>query len=570
MGRLIWSEIKILLRKPSLWLPLGAISVLFFYFIVETPHFFIEPAQAFTGMGRRPIASLVEWGRSALLMIGTNGSGLFAPFVAFLAVGAFFPELIHREVAWATPKAGWARLVWARLLAVSMFTTLLICLSAGAAFFNPVNSDILVLAGARYVPVYLALTWIQILLWVTLSQLFLYFTRSRWVTLALVTLVQATWLLIGVLSLIPGPFLRLIQRSLLSWNFMGPLAPLGVIPTVYIMHILAKIGVIVCLIGAAICVRKSFPEWAGIKIPSAKAVVVVGIVLAVVAGSGTIWEFHRRTAPFTVRELWQGTDARFDQPYIWSSDGRLLHYPGEFTAVRLPEGVPLPAWVEELAEGKELHRYNVGNMLVSPVSGGRGVVTLRQSLVLIHPPQRPYPAELANAVKRFRHEIQPMLERSQVWIQETDIIIAWPEEAFWRPIITPTPEGMVAPIFMLTGWHKSNVAWPLVVASGIEGPARTYLGLYLMEAIDPEWIEMDLDWLRAIADGRKPDDWLRAIADGRKPDVTGHRRRHWPLTRTWWHPEWAAEEATLILHHWQQGEQLGHANYIRTLLEGDN
>ena len=558
MGRLIWFEIKTLLRKLPLWLPLGVISVLVFYYRVDTPHFLIEPEQAFAGMDRWPIASLGEWGRAVLLTIGTDASVVFAAFVAFMAGGAFLPELIHREVTWATPKAGWTRLVWARLLAVSMIASLLIFLGAGAAFLNPVNREILVFAGARYVPVYLASAWIQILLWVTLSQLFLYFTRSRLVALALVPLLQISWLMIGSLSLVPSLSLRLIQRSLLSWNFMGPLTPLGLVPTIYYLHILIKIGVIVSLIGAAIYVRKSFPEWAGIKSPSVKAMVVVGIVLAVGAGGGTIWEFQRRTAPYTVRELWHGGDAGFNHPYIWSSDKRLLFYPGEeFIAVRLPEGMPLPAWVEELADGNELHRSNAGGMIITGALRRGGVVSARQSLVLIHPPQRPYPAELANAVERFRHEIQPMLDRAQVWIQETEIIFAWPEDAFWRRAITPTPEGIVIPLFHLSSWHKSNAAWNLTATSGVEGPTRTYLGLYLMEAINPEWIERDLDW-------------LRAIADGRKPDVIRPGRRYRPLSRPWWHPEWTAEEATLILHHWQQGEQLGHANYIRTLLEGDN
>jgi len=541
---------KALLRRPG-WVLLLAISAFFFSSMSTVPHFYLEPELPFTGIGRWPIFSLGEWGRAVLLMIGTYGSGLFVLFVAFLATGTFFPELIHREVVWATPRAGWVRLAGARVLAVSTVATFLICLGASAAFFNPINRELLVLAGAQYVPVYLLLVWIQILLWVTLSLLFLYLTRSRWVTLALVALLQVIWFLTGIFSLIPDPFLRLIQRSYLAWNFMGPFVPWGLVPTAYLLQGLTKVGVIVGLVGAAIVVRRSFPEWAGIELPCAKAALAAGVVLAVGAGAGTVWEIQRRTAPFPVEALWQWQGRiGFDRPYIWSRDGRLLFYPGEYMAVRLPEGAPLPAWVEELAVGKELHRYNVGEMIVwgSPDP---------QSLILIHPPQRPYPAELAKAVQRFLRENQPLLERAQLWMKRPKIIFAWPEEAFWRRDIDPIPEGFVVPMFLLSWWHPPTAAWALAVASGVEGPARTYLGLYVKAAINPERVEEDLDR-------------LRATAEGRKPDVPWHWREPWPMLPPWWNRDWGKLEAARILHHWQQGEELGHENYIRKLLEERN
>jgi len=227
MFRLIWLETQCCIRRP-VWIVLVILSAILFYG-GEVPDFEPSLTRALTGIPRFPLASLGEWGRLVLLFGGSVVGGVFALFVSLMTMDSFHPEIVHRKALWSMPEAGKLRMAVAKVLAVTTFATGLVLLGALSALANPANREVLVTAGAAYVPVYFALTWLQISVWSAFSLFILYLTRSRWIALVAVTVFSVLWFVLGLMGVL-GSSLGLLHRNYLSWSFVSPFAPTGLIP----------------------------------------------------------------------------------------------------------------------------------------------------------------------------------------------------------------------------------------------------------------------------------------------------------------------------------------------------
>ena len=298
------------------------------------------------------------------------------------------------------------------------------------------------------------------------------------------------------------------------------------------------------------------------KNASAKVAVVLGMLLTLTSAGGVVNELHSRIAPFTAAELWSGS-ATLSRPYIWSKDLRLLVSPGECMAVRLPPGSALPSWVRERANGEVLRRYDIGTMVLE----GRVVA---QTLVLIYPTELSFPSELKGAVSHFKNEIQPLLNRGRLWNSPLKIMFAWPIEAFSPAEIYSTQEELIVPICFLSSVRSAlwPFTWATTASSGLDELARCYLMLYLMAGRDKEGVEKALTWLQNQATGPTLTEMLESSGERPKEGediIQVICKAPRPLCR---YAQLNPEAARKILNHWQQGEELGHENYIRSLLEG--
>ncbi|HIE10689.1 MAG TPA: hypothetical protein EYP62_03690 [Kiritimatiellae bacterium] len=559
-SRLIYLEVKALLRRP-VWVPLAAyVAWLFFTNLFEggaTPVVSLGLELPFLGPSRG-LFSMGEWGRSILLMMELINSVLFSLFIALIAVRACVPELVHREPLWATPRGG--TIIAVKLVAVSLTSTALIVFSAGAAFLNPAIRETLVMAGWMYIPLYLALSWVRIAVWVALCMALFSLTRSQWITAILVLVLQIAWL--GAAGIWGEPsLLRLLHRNFFAWNFVDIFAPLGVIPTAFLLQGILMVGLVLILLAVAFLARKRFPEWKGIKPRANTVVLVLGVLLVVGGGGGIIHAIQQQVAPFTSSDLWEGR-VEFDQPYIWSADFRFLAYPGEYMAVRLPTGTPIPPWVQELAQGRELRRYEVGTIILQGHLGEEEKEAAA-SLVLVSPIAARQPAELTGVVQQFWHEVQPLVERARLWLGEKEIGVAvsWPDDAFFPYEVRLPGEFLLhRAVFALPPRARQwSASAALAEAAGLAGPVKAYLSIYLMAGADREEAELGLKLVRYIA----ADKW-REFVDLHGFNVMRNVMRG---VRIYVREPGGAE---LVLHHWHQGEALGHENYIRSLLEGGN
>jgi len=321
----------------------------------------------------------------------------------------------------------------------------------------------------------------------------------------------------------------------------------------------------------------------------------VGIAL-LVGGSYGVWRsMQKAIAPFSAQELWEG-DAILDKPYVWGSKGSLLVFHGHYIAFHIPTTASIPEWASRMAgEERDIHRYEIEVLKVSPVEGELARTIIRDfypvSLILIYPSRRRYPHELAGAVAHFRQTINPMLELAQLWHTSEGawkITVASSGSAR-NPLIEGVrsiPSGLLISCTLiqtrLSNQALWEVAWRLAEAAKLDNTGTSYLALSLMAAMILEKveyaatlpvyeiarseIERTLAWIQDVAQGRLQKERERMLAQGiekeririkcQGPDVFCLFMKH--------------EGAQEILDHWQQGEQLGHENYIRTLLEGDN
>lgn len=562
MGLLGWIEVKAVVKQPA-WILLAAFSAWVFWerlipaIRLESP--LVGPML--------PLSSLGEWSRAMLLALETWGGVMFAPVIVLLATGSFSSELGHQEVLLSTQRGSSLQLAGAKLMAITSIATFLIVIGAGVAVLNFSIRGTMVPAGWQYIPLYLAFTWIRITVWVALTMFFFSLIRSRWGATAIVVALQLAAYMIATQGRMSS-FRELLHINLLSWNFVSPFAPLGIIPTAFFLQGLLMAGLVIVLLGASLWVRWRLLGWQ--VSTSTKGAFVLGVLLAAGTGGAIIWELQNQIAPFTVTELW-AERATLDRPYIWSKDFRHLVFPGEYIAVRLPVGAPLPAWVEKWTATKDLHRYdNVGAMILEkdamePLAP--------QSLILIHSLEHPYPPELEGMVRRFRHEIQTLLERAQIWREEVKIIFAWPGEAFFFRDIFSTTEGLLVPVSLLSEpdlWPWPFV-WALTATSGLDELAKCYLSMYLMAGRYIEEVTGVLAWLHEEAEGQP----LRKLEQARQALERIDERETIRITMGCSGPavlcryvHMKPEAARRILDHWKQGEAMGHENYIRSLLEG--
>ena len=547
MRHLIWLETKAMLRRPT-WILLVAFSAWIFFtglfggkltpeISLGLDHPFLGPAQGLFSLG--------GWGRAILLSLEMFGGILLCSFTALIAVSPLYSEIAHREVLWSTVGAGEIRLLGAKLIAVGSTATFLLALGAGAFFLNPATREIIVAAGGQYIPIYLVLAWLRVLLWVALAMFFFYLTHSRWGTIGIVTALQVAWF--GVAGFWGAPNLRiLLHRNFLAWDFIGPFLPLGLIPPVFFLQAGILLGIILVLIGVTFLLRRRFPEWTGVKNITAEVVLILGTVLALGAGGVTAWKINNHIAPFTATALWEGK-VPFAKPYIWSKDGILLVYPGTYMSVRLPTKAPLSAWMEKPTESRDVCHYEIGRIILKGHLGSDDMRTTSQSLVLLYPPAHPYPLELEGILQQLREQICPLVKRAQLWEEGTpELTILWPNDFFLDSAIYYLPGKLLIPYSCLSKTMLAKqweAAWALTESSGLDKPTRAYLSLYLMAGADEKEVNRTLEKLRLFAGGKI--EW-------------------------WLHPLYRYvrdREATMhILQDWQKGETMGHANFINSLL----
>lgn len=558
MAWLFWLELKAIFRRP-IWVLLVVFSVWISYTLGDfAPRIHIGLEMPLAGPPRG-LFSIGELGRAILLTLEMFGGLFLSLLTALIAIGSLAPEFAHREVLWTSCNGTRLRLVFTKLVAVSSFVVCLLVLGSCTSFFNPSVREVMSLAGWQYVPLYLALAWIRISLWGALAILLFSLTRSRWAATFVVFALHMAWF--GTAGIWWEPSLpRLLQRNFIAWNFVSAFTPFGIIPVAFFFQGLMVAGIALALLGSALWTRKRLPEWVGLKFFTERLVVSSGVILALGAGWGITRAIQVRTAPFTAAELWDGK-ATLNRPFVWSQDYRLLVYPGKYMAVRLPPNTSIPGWVKQLAMEGELRRYdNVGEIILAShfephASGTRFIGGLQRvasaSLILVYHSPNPYPLELEKAISRYWQAVLPLLDQARPWVGTVQKVVIWPEDVFEGslPTLSTTGEFRIGYAYLCESIKTIQwfAAGAISYALSPNKLVSTYFEIYLMSSVDRKEAEKALDWLRNRAEGGTPK-LLRGIG---------------------LHPySWKPEEAAQVVQHWQRGEELGHENYLKVLLQG--
>jgi hypothetical protein len=509
---------------------------------------YIHPGLNLPPLGEgRGLFSCGNWGRSILVALEFWVGGILALFVAIFSTGVFSAELSHREPFWATPFAGSLRVITMKLLAISSIAATVLLLGAGTAFLNPTVRNQLTSGGKEFLALYLVLAWVRIGLWATLSMFLFWLTNSRWLTIGVVEALHILGFVTVFISDSPN-MISLIHRNFLAWNFVDAFAPLGIIPGVFFLQGFVVIGIAIILTGASIWVKKRrFPAWQEAGSALARRTFVLGIVVLLCAVGGIVYQIQRCRASFTASEFFV-EPARLEKPFIWSREFNLLVYPGQYMAMLLPSRVSILPWIEEVAQSKQVHRYEYNQDEELPVS-----------LILVYPKGVTYPPEMGRLIMAFLHRVAPLLIQAQVWLDNLpETVLVWPAEAF----VTCREVKIAADAFLVPRSllvvqipvQRWEVAWALTAPAAREGTTRVYLAMYLMANVDKEEVERALERLDYIREGREVEFY-------RKYGVVGMFRSFYEHAR-------APGGAEQILCHWQRGEELGHENYVRKLLEG--
>lgn len=464
--------------------------------------------------------------------------GFLTLFVAVFSTSVFSAELSHREIFWTTPLGGSLQVILMKLLAISSAAAIILLLGAGAAFLNPFVRNQLVLVGQEFLALYLVLAWVRIGLWAALSMFLFWFTRSRWLTVGLMGALHILWF-VTVFIFDSTNMISLVHRGFLSWNFVDVFAPLGIIPGVFFLQGFVVIGIVIALMGASVWVKRSFPAWQGVGSASARRAFVLGIVVLSCAVGGIVYQIQKYRAPFIASEFFT-EPARLEKLFIWSRDFNLLVYPGQYMALFLPSRVSLPPLIKEVAQTKEVRRYEDEELSIA--------------LVLLYPKATFYPPELERLIRTFLYRIGPLLDQAQVWLDNVpETVLVWPDEAFvFSREINASGNSLLVPRSVLlesVPAQRWEVAWALARASRLDKPACAYLSMFLISQISREEIESALDALESIA--------------------SEEARIRWPyLPRGFYRAAHAPDGARRILRYWERGESVGHKTYIQQLLEG--
>lgn len=502
-------EIKMAARR--LWGVLFLAAFTLFFYGSQIPSVPLSSLEDFVTAGPRLVASFGEWGRYSLAILWNLG-GVHSLFVSLYVVASLRNESAHREPLWVMPLAGRVTVLGAKLLATGIWTTVLAILASAATFFNPQTRAVWTSSGWEYLPLYIALCLIQALTWAAIS--FFLFSLSRSHLLAVFGAVLAATA-IPMLSVFPTLARTTFYRSLISWNFVTPLSPLGVIPMVFGLQGVGLLGVMLISFAGGILVRKKLAEWQGVRLRSGWIVFWIGLVLTLGATVGTVYELKSWKAPFEVYECppWP----MWSRPYIWDAKGMLIFHPGRYTVMRTRPHL-LPPWAEELARSREMFQ----------------LPQERCSLVALYPKGQGFPPELRGVAVRF----QPLLKRAVLWGVEPKMVVV--PISFFEYTLEATKGFLFLPLdtvsSSLVRGVASSCAWALTAGLGIELPERAYLILYLLAGIGEEKA-----LLEDLHRGKYPQDLPRF--------------------------ELSAEAIERILMHWRMGEEMGHENYISMLLQ---
>jgi len=552
--RLARLELEHVVRHP-IWVLLFAYAAGTFYMrLLEgtlVPVVYLGLEQPLLGLGRT-LFSAGEWGRSLFLALEVFGGIPLSLFTALLSTRVFSSELGHREVLWVSYRSSQLSYVFVKLVAISTFVLLIYALGAAATFLNPSARASMNMAGWQYLPAYCLVTWLRIAVWVTLTGFFFSLTRSQWATVAIVFALQAIWF--GTAGGWGGPsLLHLLHRNMIGWNFVSVFAPVGVIPRAFLLQAIAYAGTVTALTGAILRVRKRFPELAGLRSPTAKAAVLVGVAVALGAGSWIALEIRANTAPFSAAHLWDG-EVTLDRPYVWSRDYRLLVHPGQYTSVIVPPGHERPDWL--LSSDRRVTVHEMATEAVIEGNVGRETRTAPASLILAHPSQTPYPSELDTAISQYLNAVSPVVEELGPWFEgPLTVAFVWPEDVL--PSLTPSihrTEFLFGPACLLgtTESYLRRAGWAVSEALGDDRATKLYIHMYFCTRFPgadcSEEVDEVLEWLRKRAGGESPD---FKVALG--------RGFHWA--------SWSPGDALRMIQHWETGEELGHEDYVKTLLE---
>jgi len=592
MISLVWLEMKTILRRPS-WAVLAGLVALIGLAAgspaPESPGFLLEATSHTSSLtssaGLSPIASLGEWGRFVLYLVGGVGPLATSLLTAVLLTSTLRPEMDHRQVLWTTPVSSRIWALATKPAAASLVAIFCVVLGASSVLLHPAVREVLVPAGLEYVPMYILLAWIHTLLWAAVSSCLFATTRSRWMTLACVVSLDVAWhfLLPSVLSLWPQG--GLVWASYATYQFVSPFAPFGILLVPFLLRGVTEAALAIGLIGVTSRVRARLPEWAHVRASAARALGIVGALIAVAAAGVSVWAIQRQIAPFTLWQLWQG-QVESDRPYVWSNDGRLLVFPGRFTVVRLPVSSPVPDWVFGLLADRELRRYSTRDITVRAVDPAFEAMApessqektppfLRetQDLVMVYPAGRPHPAELGGMASRFLRQLRPLLTRAAYWQKApSELLLVGPADFLSLETALPSPEVLLASAFTMsnaadgaTKWWW--IAWALAGTADLDEQARCYLTLFLMGGSYESQVRDVLAWLRDEAEGGSLDAEEQALTR-----LTQGETEVWvacgappPLCSVAWMNPLAAQR---VLEHWERSEELGHEAYIRTLREG--
>lgn len=539
--KLFWLEVKQLVRKPACLLFLGAFALIFYFGGVPS----ISPSLDTIGSEMygelRQVVSIAEWARLGLLYCGSLGLSLFAALVFVLSIGVFWPEFALREVLWSAPGGSRWSTMAAKLLAVSTLAVLIVLVSSAAALLNPSSWESWSFGGYPYVPLYIGLLWLQGWVWATFAAFLLFATASRWISFIIFMAVAVVLPMVGLLFS-KSSSLTLLYKILISWNFLGPYAPLGLVPWMLAWQTLILFAVVLLLFAGGRWARRRFWEWQEAWPLATSGLLGLASVVLLGAAAGLALGFSRWKAPIKAVDLYAISFEPFPErllarPYIWTKDGTLIFHPGSFALVRLPLRAPMFMWVQELAQSKTVRRYEVAHY----------------SLVLLYPPDQLYPSELEGIVKKFVHKVEPLLKRAVVWQEEPQIVVLPPGAHVKLKLV---PQGFLVSSETILGPWPTNIlleqcAWALTDIPGLSDAERVYLALYLLQGVDGEKVAACLDELHRIStqSQRCSPPWL-----------CPH------LPHFLWRTEWTSQEAAHILQLWQKGEEIGHEAHIRELL----
>jgi len=536
----LWLELKVLTRRPSWWiLVVASIGVSWFL------------GRGVPGIS---LASIGEWGRH---MVATAHSLGFI-LAGILAVGSSAYESAHREILWSTPRAE-MKSVPLQSLGIGFAALLAIICGTSIAFLigRPWTTGFVPLGG-RYAAVSLLKTLLTLSFSAAAMMMLHSCTRSRWAAIAIFLV---TWVGFGSVVV---PRATVVAALMMNSSVADPFAPFGLVPTAFFLILLVSLGGIFVLSGGTLLVRRRYPEWQGVKGKAPILLTLVGIALLVGGSYGSWSSMQHAIAPFSAQQLWK-EEVSLDRPYVWDSEGSLLAFHGYYIAFHIPATASVPEWTAEMArDGRDLHRYEIE---VLQVSSKEGVLIrrlsgdyYRVSLILIYPAGRGYPLELSGAVAHFRQTISPMIERARLWhINQGEWkIIVVPSGEGLSPLmegVHPIPSGLLVSCMLVQGRLRDRalwgITWQLAEAAGLDDAGTTYLALSLMARMALE-----------EASG--------AVAFYRNAVGTGLVQERWPGWPAYAGIRGDIDQVRQVLHHWQQGEELGHENYIRTLLEGRN
>jgi len=551
---LMRTEHRRLFRQPF-WIVLLIVAAALFYG-AEIPTFHASIPEGFTDFSRSPLVSVGEWGRLILLFSTSVVGALFALFVSLMATGLLHSDAAHREVLWSTAMAGSFKATVTKLAAVSTFATALIVVGATSAWLNPANREMLVLAGWAYVPLYILFLWLQTVVWTAASFAIYYATHSRWLPIGVITGLAALWFVIGQGQHNINPTLGILHRSFLSWGFLEPHFPFGLIPPLLALQGVLLIGVASLCISIAHWARRTYPEWRSIRPRFGRTAVLVSTLLALGCGVGSTLMIDGRMAPSSIEDVYSyffDFDSLMPPPWaIWDNRGVLLLFPSPFNMLRLPTRLSTPEWIHALNQASPWRRYDgVGRMIIA--RDGSIYTPAHQSLLIGESEKDKYPGEFEGAVRRLRQEVDPLVQRAEIWHEPMEILILPPHSGV-QDFSIANETLFVAAMPRTASNAASSCAWILTEASGVTGPDRLYLYLYLLASSDPAEVEASLAALRATVAGtfEPPKD---------KPWLANR-----PMS--YWDSDWSSEEAAShILEQWKRGERIGHQVNVQSLLE---